>query len=262
MAAAEPRRDLDHLRARPGRPEAGCRTGRSRSRAPPRPLRRRLGDLGARHRARPDVRERDAEGGRLGVEPVGDRQRREDAADREADHGHLRPVDELLDERQAVPRGAARGLDRRGQARRVARRASGPSGPAGRAPSRRPGPSTSGSSSLAADDPRARLRDARLGEALALAQLVRREHRRLRRDRVRQPGALGDPRRDADRPVGAGRDDPVDLERADEPLDRGLVLGREDAAAVGEAGSRARAGSRSTTAIQRPRARAASSSPS
>jgi len=40
--------------------------------------------------------------------------------------------------------------------------------------------------------------------------------------------------RGAHRPVGARRDDPVDLERADEPLDRGLVLGREDAASVGE----------------------------
>ena len=40
--------------------------------------------------------------------------------------------------------------------------------------------------------------------------------------------------RDADRPVGAGRDHAVDRERVDEALDRGLVLGREDAAPVGE----------------------------
>ena len=40
---------------------------------------------------------------------------------------------------------------------------------------------------------------------------------------------------DADRPVGARRDQPVDVERADQPLDRRLVLGREHAAPVGEA---------------------------
>ena len=49
-----------------------------------------------------------------------------------------------------------------------------------------------------------------------------------------QPGPLGYSRRDANGPVRARRDDAVDPERADEPLDRRLVLGREDAAAVGE----------------------------
>ena len=49
-----------------------------------------------------------------------------------------------------------------------------------------------------------------------------------------EPRSLGDPRGDADRPVGAGRDHAVDPERRDEALDRGLVLGREDAPAVGE----------------------------
>jgi hypothetical protein len=51
---------------------------------------------------------------------------------------------------------------------------------------------------------------------------------------VREPGALRESCGDADRPVRAGRDDPSDPERADEPLDRRLVLGREDAAAIGE----------------------------
>ena len=51
---------------------------------------------------------------------------------------------------------------------------------------------------------------------------------------MRQARMGGNPGRDADGPVGAGRDDPVDPERADEALDRGLVLGREDAAPVGE----------------------------
>ena len=51
---------------------------------------------------------------------------------------------------------------------------------------------------------------------------------------MRQPGPLGNPRRDPDRPVRARRDDAVDPERPDEPLDRRLVLGRENAAAIGE----------------------------
>ena len=45
---------------------------------------------------------------------------------------------------------------------------------------------------------------------------------------------LGDARGDTDRPVGARRDDPVDPERAHQPFDRRLVLGREDAAPVGK----------------------------
>jgi hypothetical protein len=51
---------------------------------------------------------------------------------------------------------------------------------------------------------------------------------------MRQACPFRNPRRDGDRPVRAGRDDAVDPEGPDEPLDRRLVLGREDAAAVGE----------------------------
>ena len=50
---------------------------------------------------------------------------------------------------------------------------------------------------------------------------------------MRQPRVLGDARRDRNGPIGAGRDDPVDRECEHEALDRGLVLGREDAAAIG-----------------------------
>ena len=183
-------------------------------------------------------------------------------SDREADHGHLRA-------RRRAPR-RARG--RCGRRRARVSIASGSSAgslderqallplPVGRLDDDRARDLRQ--LVAAADDPPARLRHARLREPLALAQLVRREHGRRRRDRMRQPGALGDARGDADRPVGAGRDDPVDLERRRQALDRRLVLGREDAAAVGEAEARARPGSRSTTAIQRPRACAASSSPS
>ena len=239
--------------ARRGRREAACRTARSRSRAR-RPRPRDLGHPGAWHRTGPDVRERDAERGRLGDQPVGDRERREDAADREADHRHLGPVDELLDERQPVPR------------RTRARSRSPPGSSAGSATSVSPfwpcrsgaltttGPATSGTSSSPPTTHERGCGTPASREPLALAELVRRQDRRLGRDRVRQPSALGDPRGDADGPVGAGRDDPVDLERSDEPLDRGLVLGREDAAAVGEAGSPGAPGSRSTTAVQTPRA--------
>ena len=52
--------------------------------------------------ARPDVRQSDAEGGRLGDDAVGDDQAREDTVGREADDGHLRAVDELLDEGEPV----------------------------------------------------------------------------------------------------------------------------------------------------------------
>ena len=51
---------------------------------------------------------------------------------------------------------------------------------------------------------------------------------------MRQAEALGDPRRDPDRPVGSRRDDPVDLARPGEPLDPRLVLGRDHRALVGE----------------------------
>ena len=45
---------------------------------------------------------------------------------------------------------------------------------------------------------------------------------------------LGDASGDTDRPIRAGSDQPVDLERADQPLDRRLVLGGENAATIGE----------------------------
>jgi hypothetical protein len=51
---------------------------------------------------------------------------------------------------------------------------------------------------------------------------------------MRKAGVRGDPGGDAHRPVGAGSDHPVDRHRADQTLDRRLILGREDAAAVGE----------------------------
>ena len=57
---------------------------------------------------------------------------------------------------------------------------------------------------------------------------------------MRQAEPLGDARGDPDGPVGAGRDDPVDVLGAREPVDAGLVLGRDERALVrvGEAGRR------------------------
>jgi hypothetical protein len=51
---------------------------------------------------------------------------------------------------------------------------------------------------------------------------------------VRQPESLGDPRGGADRPVRAGRDDPVDAAGASEALDALLVLGRDHGSLVCE----------------------------
>ena len=69
--------------------------------------------------------------------------------------------------------------------------------------------------------------DARGGERLALPRLRGGERSRPRVDRVREPHALCDTRRDPDRPVRTGRDDPVDTAGPREPVDRVLVLGRE-----------------------------------
>jgi hypothetical protein len=53
-----------------------------------------------------------------------------------------------------------------------------------------------------------------------------------------QAETLGDSGSDADRPIRAGRNQPVDLERRGNPLDPRLVLGREQAAPVGMAKAR------------------------
>jgi hypothetical protein len=72
-------------------------------------------------------------------------------------------------------------------------------------------------------------------EPLALTQLRRRERRRFGRDRVRERQALGHASRDRHGPVDARGDQPLDTLRARQPFDAGLVLGRDDRAAVGVA---------------------------
>ena len=78
------------------------------------------------------------------------------------------------------------------------------------------------------------MRHAGLGERLALTQLRRGERADAGVDRVRQPEALRDPRRDAHRPVCTGRDEAVDAAGPREALDRLLVLAREHRPLVGE----------------------------
>ncbi len=94
-------------------------------------VRNRLG----RFEARPDVRERDAERGRLRHDPVCDGEGVEGAVAVEgADHGHLRPVDELLDQDVAVPCFGPRDRECLRRGRPASRRASARADPAGRPP--------------------------------------------------------------------------------------------------------------------------------
>ena len=178
---------------------------------------------------RPDVRQRDAERGRVGGDAVGDEQRVEDAVDRDGVDRHLRAFDELLDEADLAAGGVERGVDRRRQLRLGAdEREAALALAVGRLDDARDRQPVDD----AGDELRARLRHARLREPVALPRLRRRERRGGRVDRVRQRQPLGDARRDADRPVGARRDDPVDVLRPCEPVDAGLVLGRDDRALV------------------------------
>src|SRR5690348_9317373 len=87
---------------------------------------------------------------------------------------------------------------------------------------------------------RAGLGEAGGGEALALPQLGHGERRRLRLQRMRDAEALRDPGGDPDRVIGAGRDEAVHLLRAREPVDRRLVLDRDDRPPVGVAEARRR----------------------
>src|SRR5262245_21690486 len=100
VAAAESRRDLDHLRT--VGPDPKLRVARAV--LDPERADRRLGHLGRLPAclARPDVCQRNAERGRLGGQAVGDGQRMELAAQRERVHGHLGPLDQLLDDRDAA----------------------------------------------------------------------------------------------------------------------------------------------------------------
>ena len=105
----------------------------------------------------------------------------------------------------------------------------------------------------------ARLRHAGGGKRLALAELARATSAVAAESGCGEAELLGDPCGHGDRAVGARRDQAAEREGAAEALDRGLVVGRDDAAPVGEGETRARAGSRSQTACGIPSARAVSS---
>ena len=229
MAAAEPGRDLDDVGPAAGA-EPDLRVARpvldpERGDGSPGRLDHRL----RRVRARPAVGERDAEGGRLGEDPVGHGQREELAVARDGVHRQLRAVDQLLDEDAAAAGLGHRRLDGGCELGRLAdEREPALALPVGRLDDA--GERDRG----IADRERPRLNDACGGEPLALARLRRREHGRGAADRMRQAEVLGNPRRDPDGPVGSRRDDPVDLAGLRETLDPGLVLGRDHRALVGE----------------------------
>ncbi len=81
-------------------------------------------------------------------------------------------------------------------------------------------------------DAEGRVRDARLGQALALLELRDRELGHLRLERMRKVVSRGDACGDRDRKVDPGSDDTADLLRRGEPVDRRLVLDRHDRAPV------------------------------
>jgi hypothetical protein len=237
--AADPRSQLDDVRA--SLAEDDLRVGRSfadaeRGRSIPGSVHR-CTDLGRGERARPDVRKRHSERRRLGHQAIGDGQRGEPASDGERVHGDLAPGDELLDQHHAgagLAEGelecvvelalppdeheplltlAVRRLDH-------ARVAEAGGGRARLLPGRA--------------DHMPGVRNACLGELLALPELRGREDSRRRIDRVRKSEPFGDPGRDRNRPVDSRRDDPVDPLGRREPVDLRLVLDRDDRAAVGE----------------------------
>ena len=171
------------------------------------------------------MRQRDAERGWVGGDAVGDEEGVEDAVDRDGVDGHLRPVDQLLDEADLAAGGVESGRDR---GRQLGLRADEGEAALSLAVGRLDDARDRQPLDDAGDELRARLGHARLGEAVALARLRRRERGGGPVDRVRQRQPLGDARGDADRPVRARRDDPVDVLGPCEPVDAGLVLGRND----------------------------------
>ena len=72
------------------------------------------------------------------------------------------------------------------------------------------------------------MRDAGLGQAVALLELRNRELGHLRLERMRQVVPRRDACGDRDRKVDPGSDDAADLLRRRQPVDRRLVLDRDD----------------------------------
>ena len=77
-------------------------------------------------------------------------------------------------------------------------------------------------------DAERRVRDPGLGQTVALLELRNRELGHLRRERMRQVVPRRDACGDRDGKVDPGRDDAPDLLRRRQPVDRRLVLDRDD----------------------------------
>ena len=142
--------------------------------------------------------QRDTERGRVGRQAVRDGERDELAGNGETDHRHLGAVDDLLDEHGARAGRRPRRSDRIAELGRIEdeREPLLPL-PVGRL-------DDVGRLELGlvvGDDLPPGLGNTGLVEPLALAQLVRRQNRSRRRDRVRQAELLSHARRDCDRPV-------------------------------------------------------------
>ena len=178
------------------------------------------------------MRERDPEGRRLGDDPighhcVGERSSRHEPRDR-----RLGPVRELLDDAGPGARRRPGCLDRGNEL--LGRPHEGQS-PLSLTVRRLDDERRLELDLLRRlDDLPPRLRHPHLREPPALAQLRRRQHGRLRRDRVRKAEPLRDPRRDRHGPVDARRDHALDGLRPCQPLQRRLVLVRDDRPPVGE----------------------------
>ena len=134
VAAAEARRDLDHRGPVGPDPKLGVGRAVRRSRARYGAVRDGVGHCAGRAADGQTCASATPNAGGSATSRSVTARPWKIAADREADHRHLGAVDELLDEREAVARDAARASRSRPAAPPGPRRASGPSGPAGRAP--------------------------------------------------------------------------------------------------------------------------------
>ena len=232
VAAAESGRDLDHLRAFGTDPKLRIRGAVLDA--------QRL-DRGARHLrrlaaglTRPDMRKCHTERGRLGRQAVGHGEGVEISAHGEGVDCYLRPVHELLDDRDAATGFLDRPADRcRELLLRPHERKPLLSLTVGCFHHRRHRQSRLG---LGHELP-ARLRDTGFREPFALLELGDSQSRGRPVDRMRQSHALGDARGDPDRPIDARRDDPLHPLGGRKALDTSLVLGRDDRPPVGEAES-------------------------